>query len=250
MDLRIISHFGVNPRTFLRSFCGLPGYFWDLIQYKKMEKNVLNSLPIREYYPIIYERYSQAGETTGHYFHQDLWAAQKIFRANPSRHVDIGSSLASFVAHLLVFRKVEVIDIRPISSEIPGLNFLCGDATNLDIFGTDSVESVSSLHAAEHFGLGRYGDPIDPVAHLKFMSSLSRILRPGGRLYFSVPCGCERLCFNAHRIFSPKTVIAGFSKLKLVSFSCVKDDGKFYENCPLEYVSKEKYGCGLFEFTK
>ena len=111
-------------------------------------------------------------------------------------------------------------------------------------------ESISSLHAGEHFGLGRYGDPVDPIAHLKFIQSLTRVLAPGGRLYFSVPSGVEQLLFNAHRVFAPETVVNAFSGLELLSFSCVKDDGAFYENCSPSEISKEMYGCGFYEYTK
>ena len=31
----------------------------------------------------------------------------------------------------------------------------------------EPVDSVSCLHAIEHFGLGRYGDPIDVFGHIK-----------------------------------------------------------------------------------
>jgi SAM-dependent methyltransferase len=209
-----------------------------------------DALPITALFPILHERYTQAGEAAGHYFHQDLWAARKIYKANPRRHVDVGSCLAGFVAHLLVFREVEVIDVRPLTSEVDGLAFIQGDATELRGLEDDSIESISSLHAAEHFGLGRYGEPVDPLAHVKFMHALARVLKPGGRLYFAVPCGREKLCFNAHRVLSPQSVVAAFHRLDLVSFSCVKDDGHLVEDCPPTDVASDAYGCGLFEFTK
>ena len=82
---------------------------------------------------------------------------------------------------------VTVVDIRPLKSSVDGLTFVQDDATELARFPTGSVHSLSSLHAAEHFGLGRYSDPIDPDACFKFMKALERVLAPNGRLYFSVP---------------------------------------------------------------
>ena len=82
------------------------------------------------------------------------------------------------------------------------------------------------------------------------MRSLARVLRPGGRLYFSVPIGVERVEFNAHRIFATATVMDGFSSLRLVSFSAVDDEGRMRpERNPREF-SNANYACGLFEFTK
>ena len=71
-------------------------------------------------------------------------------------------------------------------------------------FADGSLESLSTLHAVEHFGLGRYGDPIHPDGWRRAAEALARVLAPGGRLYFSVPIGRERLVFNAHRVFSPE----------------------------------------------
>ncbi|HWF86113.1 MAG TPA: hypothetical protein VG222_14745 [Vicinamibacterales bacterium] len=53
----------------------------------------------------------------GHYFHQDLWVAKRIYAARPAAHVDIGSRIDGFVAHLLTFMPVTVIDVRPLDSK-------------------------------------------------------------------------------------------------------------------------------------
>jgi hypothetical protein len=50
------------------------------------------------------------------------------------------------------------------------------------------------------------------------MAAFGRVLAPGGRLYFSVPIGRVRVVFNAHRVFSPRTVLASFPSLRVVSF--------------------------------
>jgi SAM-dependent methyltransferase len=145
---------------------------------------------------------------------------------------------------------VEVVDIRPLNHNVPNLRFLQDDATSLKRFPDNNLESISTLHAAEHFGLGRYGDTVDPNAHIKFMRSLVRVLKPGGKLYFSIPVGIERVEFNAHRILSPLTVLKIYNDLKLLSFSAVKGGAQFCENIDPRSVTAEKYACGLFEFTK
>jgi hypothetical protein len=186
----------------------------------------------------------------GAYFHQDLWAARKIFQRNPEEHFDIGSRFDGFIAHLLTFRPVTVIDIRPALSNLDGLTFIQDDATELSNFADDSVESMSSLHAGEHFGLGRYSDTVDPAATFKFMHHIQRVLQPGGRLYFSVPVGRERVAFNAHRVFAASTIMEEFGSLSLVSFSLVDDAGRLHEDVKPSMAEASEYGCGLFEFTK
>ncbi|ODN42651.1 DUF268 domain-containing protein [Piscirickettsia litoralis] len=175
---------------------------------------------------------------------------KKFYSAAPKKHIDIGSRIDGFISHLLVFRAVDVIDIRPMNSQIKNLSFIQDDATSLSNFKSDSIESISTLHAAEHFGLGRYGDPIDPSSHIKFINSLKRTLARDGKLYFAVPCGQEKLYFNAHRVFNPYTILTLFGELKLLEVSAVLDDGEFYENIDIDILAKQKFGCGLFEFTK
>ena len=76
------------------------------------------------------------------------------------------------------------------------------------------------------------------------------MLRPGGKLYLSVPVGRERVCFNAHRVFSPHTIIAWMPALRLDSFSLVDDAGQFRENVKPDSAAGLDYGCGMFEFTR
>jgi SAM-dependent methyltransferase len=180
----------------------------------------------------------------------DIWAARKIYDRRPAAHTDIGSRIDGFISHLLVFMPVTVIDIRALDSDIEGLRFISDDATNLAGFQDKSIDSLSCLHAAEHFGLGRYSDPIDPDACFKLINSLQRVLSKGGRLYFAVPIGRERVEFNAHRVFFARTIVEAFGELSLLSFSTVDDMGKFHKDANLEETDGMNYGCGLFEFTR
>ena len=206
-------------------------------------------ITIGSLYPVFDEMYSEAGDVSD-YLHQDLWAARKIYEARPKRHVDIGSRIDGFIAHLLVFMPVDYVDIRPLNREIKNLTVIQADAVGLSLFEDSSLVSISTLSVAEHFGLGRYSDPIDPMGCFTFMSALARVLAPGGRLYFSVPVGRERVEFNAHRVFALQTVLAHFRDLTLVSFSFIQDS-RLHENVsPGDFPSNSMDCCGLFEFTK
>jgi hypothetical protein len=220
------------------------------LEYQRLNTSSTFPLRLADAFPILTDRYASAGLAEGHYFHQDLWAAKKIFHERPGAHVDIGSRIDGFVAHLLTFMPVTVVDIRSLISKIDGLTYLQDDATSLSMLQANSVSSLSSLHAAEHFGLGRYADPIDPTACFKFMDSLQRVLALRGKLYFSVPVGRERLEFNAHRVFSPATILDRFSRLRLESFSFVGDDGSLYVDQEPRTLPASEMACGLFEFTK
>jgi SAM-dependent methyltransferase len=193
---------------------------------------------------------------SGAYFHQDLLVARRIFENRPKRHVDIGSRIDGFVAHVASFREIEVFDIRRPEGHVKNIVFRQADLMRLPETMSAYCDSVSSLHAIEHFGLGRYGDPIDYFGHLKAIENVRRMLSPEGRFYFSVPIGPQRIEFNAHRVFGLSylsRIMQG--RFRIVNFSFVDDGGDLHENVPLsaEVANSDAgctYGCGIFELLK
>ena len=203
--------------------------FWqDLVADRIREQgklfSTLNGRPDFNFNPqleyiISTDRYNDAGMITS-YFWQDLWAARHIFKMRPKMHYDIGSRVDGFITHLLSFKqKVTQIDIRPLAVEVDGYGFIQSDATHLDGIDDDSIDSLSALCSLEHFGLGRYGDEIDPEACFKAFDSIQRVVRSGGYVYISVPIGREHLEFNAHRVFAPQTILNAFGMMDLLEFS-------------------------------
>lgn len=249
-SLHALQLFGFNPSQLATTIRYLPAYAVDTYKYWMTARGSRFPLRLSELYPVLGEGTKSAGVIEGHYFHQDLWAARKVYHRAPTHHVDVGSRIDGFVAHILTFMPVTVVDIRPLQSVIPGLTFVQDDATCLTMFEDESIESLSSLHVVEHLGLGRYGDPIDIDAPFKAMAAFNRVLKRGGYLYFSVPLGVERVRFNAHRVFAPATVLQAFATLRLVSFAAVDDEGNFHSEAEPEMFSRSMYALGLFEFTK
>jgi len=248
--LNALQLFGIDPVRAWQTIRFLPRLLVTAREYRTLNTSGRFPLRLANAYPILENFVSEAGQVRGDYFHQDLWAARKIYQARPERHVDIGSRIDGFIAHLLTFMPVEVIDVRPLTSDVKGLSFVQEDATHLARFSDGSISSLSSLHAVEHFGLGRFGDPVNPNGSFLAMAALARILAPGGRLYFSVPIGRERLRFNAHRVFSPGTILEAFGNLELLSFAAVDERGAFRSDVAPEQFEDVYQACGLFEFTK
>lgn len=245
----ILKAIGFDPHIFATDIKNTPRFLRDLRAFRAKSAKSEHKLPLT-LKPMLGDFNEDAGVASGHYFLQDLWAARKIYERRPEKHLDIGSAVGSFVAHVLSFMPVTLIDIRPLSSKVKGLTYIQDDATDLKGFADDSVDSLSCLHAVEHFGLGRYGDPIDPEGSFKAMRAMARVLKPGGRLYLSMPVGRERVEFNSQRIISPGTVMETLKDLKLVSFSAVNDAGDFLENQDWAKYADSRYACGMFEFTK
>jgi hypothetical protein len=232
----------------LKAFTGLTGYFWfirDAFRYKSLQRKA--KIFSSNLYPILNEK-TPLTSFDSHYFYHPLWVFQHIYNKKPKHHIDVGSTYA-LSGYLSIITKVTFIDIRPIQTELKNLTIK--NASVLDLpYRTNSVESLSCLHVAEHIGLGRYGDPIDPEGTKKACTELTRVLAKNGFLYFCLPIGKERLCFNAHRVHSPDTILKYFHGLKLMEFTVVNDEGKYIKNTnPYKYRDLN-YGCGMFLFTK
>lgn len=247
--------FGIDVYAFRRGIKGLSTVLDDYQQFKSQHIST-EQFPITFSYPCLGDRFEESGIASGHYFHQDLLVARKIYERSPACHVDIGSRLDGFVAHVASYRGIEVLDIRPITKKVHNIVFRQFDLMKPDGNFVEYCESLSCLHTLEHLGLGRYGDAIDVNGYWKGFETLFSILRPGGTLYLSVPIGPQRIEFNAHRVFSIRTIlhmVAG--KFDLIEFSYVDDDGDLYENVSLtEDVIESSfncwYGCGIFELCK
>ena len=135
------------------------------------------------FHPCLYDWYEEGGTTKDEYFWQDLYVARKIYANAPVKHVDIGSRVDSFVAHIASFREIEVFDIRPISTLIPGIVFKQADFMKPLEHIQDYCDSISCLHALEHFGLGRYGDPINPSGYELGIENMAKMLKSSGVFY-------------------------------------------------------------------
>ena len=266
----LLQQFGFNPSFFIRSLLGVPRYLFNLRRYRAMLNRVSRAEKVHrsisrfgKYYPILCEFKSQAGTASGHYFHQDLYFAKRIFLDKPQSHLDVGSRIDGFIAHLLSFeQKVILGDVRPLEIDDPNIEFVQLDISlpESGSFGKQ-YRSISSLHVIEHIGLGRYGDSIDPLGHFKAVQYLSSLLAPSGLLYLSFPISkISRIEYNAHRVISLAESVEIFNQNKLVvtDFAYVNDCGDLVlplKNSSISDIDLKnsyglEYGCGLWTLSK
>ena len=225
----------------------------DCLEYEK--KNTRKQFKINRdnLWPVIRDKYTYAG-VMDNYFWQDLWASRLVIKSGVKSHFDIGSRLDGFIAHLLVSGiDVTMIDVREFPAEVEHLYTIVDDATSLHQIPDESIASMSALCSLEHFGLGRYGDPVNPDSCFQCFDNIQRKLKKDGRLYISVPVGRERVEFNAHRIFFASTIIECFPTLHLEEFSCTAH-GEIEYNVDLHKYDDDQhngeYRYGLFSFIK
>lgn len=248
----LLNVIGYDPLKTINFFRGIVFYYRDLIKIR-FQRGKNTDFVFGFPYPILGERFSESGTMSGHYFHQDLLIARRIYKNKPVKHVDIGSRTDGFVAHVAVFREIEIFDIRPQKSKEKNIVFKQVDLTELSDGMINYCDSVSSLHAIEHFGLGRYGDPVNYYGHVNVIDNIYKILKKGGKFYFSVPIGKQRIEFNAHRVFNVTYLLKLFNnKFKIDYFSYVNDEGDLFENVELDSNNLRNnyncnYGCGIFE---
>lgn len=238
------AEFGLIEDTFIRT---------DADIYRRLNKRPNFAIQESQMWPVIADKYASAG-SVHNYFWQDLWAARLIVKSGARNHFDIGSRLDGFIAHLLAAGiDVTMIDIRKFPGDVEHLHTLVDDATSLHQIPDESMESMSALCSLEHFGLGRYGDEVDPEACFKCFENIQRKLKKGGRLYISLPIGRERVEFNAHRVFYAGTIIDCFNTLQLEEFSCTSQ-GKIEYNVDIHKYDNDShngdYRYGLFFFKK
>jgi hypothetical protein len=207
------------------------------------------TFPLAEPWPCLRDRYEQGGLASGQYFHQDLLVAQLIHDARPARHVDVGSRVDGFVAHVASYRQVDVLDIRAVDSSPQNIRFHRVDVSaDVSEFAA-CTDSLSCLHALEHFGLGRYGDDLDPEGWSKGFDNLGIMLEDGGRLYLSLPLGqWQRVEFDAHRVFSLPFLLEQIDErgYAIEHFSYVDDAGRLHRDVQIDEADRERsYGLHL-----
>jgi SAM-dependent methyltransferase len=194
-----------------------------------------------------------ATATTGfdrHYVYHPAWAARIVAERAPALHVDIASTL-HFSSQLSAFVPVAYFDYRPADLWLDNLISGAVDLTALP-FEDGSLDSLSCMHTVEHIGLGRYGDPLDPLGDRKAAAELARVLAPGGSLLFVVPVGTPRIMFNAHRIYGYEQVLDLFPGLTVAEFALIPEDGRdggLIRDADPALVAGQRYGCGCFHFT-
>ena len=218
------------------------------IEFKNFQRlNKRDTMPVSwsERKPMLHDKTSVT-DFNSHYIFHPAWAARIIRTINPTKHVDISSTL-HFCSMISAFLPVEFYDFRPADLKLDNLISGEADLTNL-FFSDNSIDCLSCMHTLEHIGLGRYGDKLDPNGDLKAINELQRVAKE--HLLIVVPVGRQRVVFNAHRVYDANTFIGYFDQCQLQSFAMIDDEGKFEMDADPDFSITQNYACGCFYFKK
>jgi hypothetical protein len=137
----ILGKFGFYPAKILllRLY---PKYISHYREFERLNGKITSKQPILDDYTDV------AGTASGHYFHQDLLVASFIYLSNPTRHIDIGSRIDGFVAHVAGYRKIEVMDVRDLNNiGHQNITFIKSDLMDNKDVQLGITDSISCLHA-------------------------------------------------------------------------------------------------------
>jgi len=147
-----------------------------------------------------------------HYPHsaEDLEIALKIihtFKHSLSSHdavVGVVSSVSPWVEYILHktigYHRVVTVDYNPpIVCGVPWI-----ESKHVESFFSDkdTYDLLVSFSGIEHSGLGRYGDPINPIGDFIAMEQMLSVLKPGGFLLLGVPTNKKTIIEGQyHRLY-------------------------------------------------
>jgi hypothetical protein len=162
----------------------------------------------------------------------DIKAA--IGSLKPKAVLTVGSMSPWIEAAISTGCDVTVTELRPIRVESDVISYAAPEVAYARKY--DAVISYSSV---EHFGLGRYGDDLDPGADKKWMRMIRDCISPGGRLLLAVPVGPAgkvEECY--HRLYGP----AGLADLTAgYKIETVTRGGQLFNEVPFVVVAKQDW---------
>lgn len=183
----------VEPSAFRKLITNAIGFFYKRVRKQVVREKVFSERLVE--YPLLYNYLS-------------LKPGQEI--------LDFGCVESLLPMQLCSFGiKVTGMDFRPYPFQHENFSFIQGDILQWDP-PENRFDSVISISVIEHVGLSGYGDPElndgDRIAVRKLLASL----KPGGRLYFTVPVGKARTVGRYYRVYDRRTLGELVPEMELV----------------------------------
>lgn len=124
--------------------------------------------------------------------------------------------------------------------------FVQGDIRQMP-FDNSFFDVITAVSTIEHVGLGRYGDPISSNGDKQAVKEIERVLRLGGNLIITIPCGIDTICYSRegvplHKVYSPSSLVDLLSKFKILEMSYVVKKGRIWLSASVSEAESEARG--------
>lgn len=174
--------------------------------------NPLKGMPVR----VVGDAWGDPTELFSHYSAFSYWVAAKLARDNRRyRILDIGSPKTQN-AIFSASHDVTAVVLADCSDRLSAVNYVLHDVSQPLPFPDKSFDCFTSTVSLPLVGLGRYGDQVKADCLPDLILELERVMRDGGRLFFSFTSGPNLLAFNNSWFLDFDTIKSLFRGWRLV----------------------------------
>jgi SAM-dependent methyltransferase len=146
-------------------------------------------------------------EQISHYDAYAYWTAKKIAARGTGRLriLDVGSP-KMMNCILSASHDLTSLVLADCGDRLSGVRYITHDVSHRLPFDPGTFDVFTSSVALPLFGLGRYGDKLDPNCLVNLVAELSRVMSPDGDLVVSMSLGRNVLNFNNSWFFDLATI--------------------------------------------
>ncbi|VDD85998.1 unnamed protein product, partial [Enterobius vermicularis] len=132
-----------------------------------------------------------------------------------------------------------------VGSRSPWVEAIClrNGAKKVEFRYEGKFDFIISFSSIEHSGLGRYGDPLDPIGDIREMQKIWCLLKDNGLVFLGLPTGIDSIYFNVHRIYGEIRLPMMFEGFDLLDIFYGRNPNPinlctqyFHVNCGSQYV--------------
>jgi hypothetical protein len=157
-------------------------------------------------------------ESLSHYDAYAFWVAQKLVARTAERRLnilDVGSPKMMNCMHS-ASHDVTSLVLADCGDRLSNVHYIKHDVSEKLPLNDQAYDVFTSSVAMPLFGLGRYGDKLDPNCLVNLVAELTRVMKPDADLLVSMSLGPNVLNFNNSWFFDLPTTERIFKGWKIV----------------------------------
>lgn len=164
-------------------------------------------------------------EAPDHYSIFAYWVAKKNINVQHANILDVGNTKVSNLISS-IRNNVTALVLENPTDDISNVQWIIQDIAEPLKFKDATFDIFTSPGSLHLIGLGRYGDKKDPLALLKFLKELKRVMKNNSKMYLLLPLGMDQLLYGFHFIYSFETIQKIFNDWEITDYM-VDNEMKF-----------------------